>query len=121
MVLHRKYPTPRARSVDYLQPHSLPNLQDQMYVALGNPARLIHYFPPLSVCVCVCVSLAVHSPSHQLQELRLTKSPAELVLMRRAADIACLAFTKVKLRSYSDLNQENKNSRKLKGMLRTEQ
>ncbi|CAI8039001.1 Xaa-Pro aminopeptidase 3 [Geodia barretti] len=53
---------------------------------------------------------SVHSPSHQLQELRLTKSPAELVLMRRAADIACLAFTKAMEATRPGLNEHQLES-----------
>ena len=61
-------------------------------------------FVPPSPLSCSPLSLlpAVHSPSHQIQQLRLVKSDSELALMRRAADIACNAFTQVRHCSHTD-------------------
>ena len=49
----------------------------------------------LSLSLSLSLCLAVHSPSHQLQQLRMIKSSSELSLMRTAAEISCQAFTKV--------------------------
>ena len=38
---------------------------------------------------------AVHSPSHQIQQLRLIKSDSEIALLRKSAAISCQGFTQV--------------------------
>ena len=63
-------------------------LQTSVIVCL-RPFKAIVSPPPCTS------SSAVHSPSHQLQQLRLVKSPSEIALMKRAADITCQAFTQV--------------------------
>lgn len=53
---------------------------------------------------------SVHSPSHQLQQLRLVKSSSEIALMRRAADITCHAFSQTMQATAPGVNEHQLES-----------